>query len=333
MAGTLTSFPINTKDWSDFTNISGVEDADLMFIRRGTSTQLLQGTTLKQEMTKSTTLAGSRVDTGVANAYILNPPSSISPVSSLINGMRFRAFLNNASTGATTVNIDSIGVKSVVDEEGNALTDQITTTIEHEFRYDSGNDRFVLVNNYDFGASNTSTLVTFTSSGTYNRPDNVKSIEVWVQGGGGAGRASGTTSLETGGGGGGGCFYGTLDFDSIPSSVSITIGSGGTSAGNGGTSSFGALFSATGGEGGRTDARVARGGGGSGSGLIHYGNNGDIESSFGGGGGNSVFGLGGQNGSNNATGYGAGGGGRATTYHAGSSNAGTAGIVVIKENY
>jgi hypothetical protein len=101
-----------------------------------------------------------------------------------------------------------------------------------------------------------------TASGTWTRPANATTAEVYVWGGGGSGAASASPSASQGsggsGGGGGGFSYEYLT--SLPNaSESVTVGAGGAAPsagannGNaGGTSSFGTspYLSATGGSGG-----------------------------------------------------------------------------------
>lgn len=162
---------------------------------------------------------------------------------------------------------------------------------------------------------------TFTASGTWTKPGSgtIAYIQAWGAGGGGSTNASG------GGGGGGAYAERWMPLSALGSTVTVTIGAGG-SAGAGGTaggdSSFGTHVVAYGGGGGNTNAGGGGGGGLSaganassgnsgagggpvaGSGTSSAGNGGD--SAFGGGGGgNGTSGFGGSS----AFGGGGGGGG------------------------
>jgi hypothetical protein len=123
----------------------------------------------------------------------------------------------------------------------------------------------------------------FTTSGTWTKPSNIKSIYVQIWGGGGSGAAS------LGGGGGGGSYNEIyLQENEIPSSVSVDVGLGGASVssshGNpGGETSFGSFISAYGGGGGGDSG----GAGGGGGGNISVGGQTTNGSRFGGNGGNS----------------------------------------------
>lgn len=105
----------------------------------------------------------------------------------------------------------------------------------------------------------------FTGSGTWNRPSNVRYIKVQVQAGAGGGSGHGE------GGGAGGYAERFLDVTGI-SSVSVTVGGGGSGtyyagAGNdGGTSSFGPYVSAGGGHGANRQNQHSGGVSGAGSG-------------------------------------------------------------------
>lgn len=125
-------------------------------------------------------------------------------------------------------------------------------------------------------------LVEFTSTGTYTKPQGLKGIWTMIAGaGGGAGSgrqgAAGSNRFGGGGGGGGAVVWRYIDAASLPSTVTVTIGTGGTggaaqastgSNGNAGTaggdSSFGGLITAKGGNaggGGSTAAGTAGTGG------------------------------------------------------------------------
>ncbi len=202
-----------------------------------------------------------------------------------------------------------------------------------------------------FGAQN---CVVFDKAGvsTWNVPDIVKKgrrVRVRVVGGGGSGGypAINTTNPSGGGGGGGGgVSESVIDLTGI-STVTITVGSGGTgqntSASNGrpgGTSSFGSYLSATGGDGG---GQVSGGAGGEGMGgqintslgpgspgasTIATGNS-AVGGSGGGPGGNGQVLGSAENVAKGAKGPGGGGAGLATKTAGGVTGAGYSGIVVI----
>lgn len=99
----------------------------------------------------------------------------------------------------------------------------------------------------------------FINSGTWTKPSGAKSVYVEVVGGGGAGggaAATGASQCSMGSGGGsGGYASGILDAGILASTVTVTIGAGGTGASgadgnNGSGSSFGAHITSSGGTGG-----------------------------------------------------------------------------------
>lgn len=120
------------------------------------------------------------------------------------------------------------------------------------------------------------TITTFASSGTWTKPARLVAIHVRLVGGGGAGGgavATTSTQVSCGGGGGGGayseCWFAA---SSLPSTVSVVVGTGGVGAagavgGDGLDTSFGTFLTAGGGGGGQISAATTTAtnvGGGSG---------------------------------------------------------------------
>lgn len=143
------------------------------------------------------------------------------------------------------------------------------------------NAEWVHATTYTATAKTSKSLHTFTSSGTFTVPPGVSKIDIFCVGGGGGG-AGGYASLYgnwRGGGGGGGGYTATVLNKAVTpgSSLTVTVGAGGSAAaansmatgGTGGTSSVGSLVSAKGGTGGRTvsnGGETVKGGGSGGSG-------------------------------------------------------------------
>ena len=91
-------------------------------------------------------------DSGTANAYVLTPVSPFkSPVSGgagegYFNGMVIRFRAGNANSGASTINVNSAGVKNLKKADGtDVATGDILTTRDVSFRYDGTN--FIKVEN------------------------------------------------------------------------------------------------------------------------------------------------------------------------------------------
>ena len=138
------------------------------------------------------------------------------------------------------------------------------------------NAEWVHATTYTATAKTSKSLHTFTSSGTFTVPPGVSKIDIFCVGGGGGG-AGGYASLSgnwRGGGGGGGGYTATVLNKAVTpgSSLTVTVGAGGSAAaansmatgGTGGTSSVGSLVSAKGGTGGRTVTQGGGTGGGTG---------------------------------------------------------------------
>jgi len=58
---------------------------------------------------------------GTANALTLTPPSTYTPVPEYFGNMLVMGVATLSTTGASTINVDSIGIVSLVDPDGNAI--------------------------------------------------------------------------------------------------------------------------------------------------------------------------------------------------------------------
>lgn len=146
-------------------------------------------------------------DSGTANAYVLTAIGTLKSPHAYFDGMRARFRPDNANTGASTVNVATLGVKSIKRPDGTtaASAGDIPANADVELRYDLANGVFVLS-----GASVQPTIQKFTSgSGTYTTPSGVRYIKVKQVGAGGGGAGSGGSG-GTGGTGGNTTFGTTL---------------------------------------------------------------------------------------------------------------------------
>lgn len=235
--------------------------------------------------------------TGNAVTASLDPP--LDP-GGLVNGMKFTITWGAANTGAVTLAINGGTAVPVVDADNVALgASALASGRRSLIEYIGG--AFRILSSAGGGAAGGGpTYQAFTASGTWNKPtgydpDTLILVECWG-GGGGGGRAP--RSNNSGGGGGGGGAYAArlFRYADVPTSVSVSVGAGGTAGaavgtagGNGGTTTFGSLVSAPGGFGGPVSSGIgtvgAAGGGEIGPGGTSGGPTNNALSIYGGGGG------------------------------------------------
>lgn len=276
---------------------------------------------------------------------------SPAPTAYAVNQHYFVQF-DVTNTGAATLDVNGLGAKSILSTAGTALSESaIGAGQVIEVVYDGTQFRLV-------SSTNIPSVISYTSSTTWNKPTGLKFILVELQApGGGAGYAedNGGGDAQGGGGGGGGYTRKLIAASALGSSETVTIGAVGTGGTSGtpngtagGTTSFGSIVSATGGSGGSGGLNAGGAGGAGGTGT-----GGDISlpgqagtagvpanAALSGRGGNSHLGWGAYGVSGNSDGiagtnYGGGGSGASRTGAGGSQSggAGGAGIIVVTEYF
>jgi len=85
-------------------------------------------------------------DSGTANAYVLTAIGTLRSPHAYFDGMRVRFRPNNANTGASTVNVATLGVKSIKrsDRTTATSTGDIVANADVELRYDLANGVFIV---------------------------------------------------------------------------------------------------------------------------------------------------------------------------------------------
>lgn len=86
-------------------------------------------------------------ESGAANAYVCAAVGSKQAPTEYSNGMRVRFMVGNANTGASTINVNALGVKDIKRDDGSALTAGDLAQNDYVMlQFDSGNNYFVLLN-------------------------------------------------------------------------------------------------------------------------------------------------------------------------------------------
>ncbi|MDV3426146.1 MAG: hypothetical protein LIR50_03010 [Bacillota bacterium] len=103
------------------------------FVTDANITYMNDGTTVEDKLKMYTT-------TNSSNAYSVTIPN----LASLTDGLNIRVKFNVASTGAITLNINSLGAKSVKDFFGNSVTN-VRANLPANLTYESISDSFILL--------------------------------------------------------------------------------------------------------------------------------------------------------------------------------------------
>ena len=116
------------------------------------SGQILGGPTdqLTQAMLRYNASGNEYIDSGAANAYVLNSRISTYRIQSYIDGLKVNFLATHTNTGAITVNVNSLGVKDVVFPDGNPVTTGLLALNKYiTFIYDLASDEFIYVSSTD----------------------------------------------------------------------------------------------------------------------------------------------------------------------------------------
>ena len=187
--------------------------------------------------------------TGTGNAVFSASPT----LSGTVTGGTFSGTHSGNGSALTSLNASNLSSGTVPTAQLGSGTANSTTFLRGD-------------NTWATPSGSSANVQTFTASGTWTKPGTGTLVYARCWGGGGSGAHWGACNMQ-GGGGGGGYNEGFMPVSILPSTVSVTVGSGGASvttsatAGNpGGTSSFGTYLYAYGGAGGSST-----GGGGGGT--------------------------------------------------------------------
>ena len=195
--------------------------------------------------------------TATGDEFVLSTTRSFS---AYVKGMLVQVTIPAASAGSPTLAIDSMAAKNILTVNGTVPTAVEMPAGTHLLMYDGTN--FVLLSKASHGSLFNVQIFTSPGTATWTKPDGTKAIEVWCIGGGGGGGGATSTvggfpeiAAGAGGAAGGGAY--SFITSGIPSSATVTVGSGGSagslsggSGGLGSKSSFESLVSANGGSGG-----------------------------------------------------------------------------------
>lgn len=147
MAATDKTWVNNSPPQVDDSDLNGFKSENNALI---TSSGQLINTADNNQTTKAVAIyvAGGDfyIDSGSANSYVLTPQGTKLAPPSYFNGMRICFRPANNNSGASVVNVNSLGVIPLVDQSGNALlTGKITGGIYTQAQYNSSESKFRLI--------------------------------------------------------------------------------------------------------------------------------------------------------------------------------------------
>ena len=214
-------------------------------------------------MLRLANVAGTDTITATAEPFAV-------PSSGLVSGMKFTLVPAANNTGAVTLNIDSRGAEAVVSSDSSALTaDTLVAGTRYFLEFDGTN--FVIVGQASGGSGAESSRTTYDTTAVWENnysANTLIEVELWGAGGGGS-SSSGTTSRR--GGGGAGYARKLFKASELPTSLTITIPSGGAVETDGGDATFGSLLTGYGGGRGLNAGFSGGGGGENGAGTYQTG--------------------------------------------------------------
>ena len=140
------------------------------------------------------------VDTGIADAYLVTVSATY--LTSYTDGMCVKVKALNANTGAATINVNSLGVKTIVRPDGTALqANDIVSGQAFEITYNATSGKFQLMNAYGGPAGPTGTLAGNATAGVnFLQGPNIASattMDIWTGSQGNEMVVTGTTATTS----------------------------------------------------------------------------------------------------------------------------------------
>jgi hypothetical protein len=219
-------------------------------------------TDLNEELAQLFKVSSHPLDSVAGTNTVTASVASMPVLAAYTAGMSFTFKPVNTITGAATMNIDSVGAKSLVDTAGVALgSGDLVAGTAYTIQYFGGaDDHFRLLTKP--ATAQTVNIQVFTTPGanTYTPTSGMAHVIAYCTGGGGGGGGADTDAADFhvgagGGGGAGGTAIEEYSAGTIGASQTVTIGAAGAAGsatngangGAGGNTTFGALMTATGG--------------------------------------------------------------------------------------
>jgi hypothetical protein len=124
---------LDASEWNSLADINN------LMISAGITPDLNNVNQINKAVANYVAVSDCYTDSGIANAYVLTPINNFQAPTSYIEGMKIRFITSNANTGASTINVASLGVKTIKKFDGSdVISGDIPANVEIELVYRSG---------------------------------------------------------------------------------------------------------------------------------------------------------------------------------------------------
>jgi hypothetical protein len=157
---------LDASEWNSLADINN------LMISAGITPDLNNVNQINKAVANYVAVSDCYTDSGIANAYVLTPINNFQAPTSYIEGMKIRFITSNANTGASTINVASLGVKTIKKFDGSdVISGDIPANVEIELVYRSGVFKINLVSSSSSVIKQAITQITIANNSTNPNTD------------------------------------------------------------------------------------------------------------------------------------------------------------------